>query len=290
MKCVVSFSSGIGSWAAAKRCVEKHGAENVALLFADTFIEDEDNYRFLIEAAANVIGVPIPDCAYREIPGLEEIPERKRVLQEMADQSMREIPGLHWISDGRTPWEVMGDAKFIGNSRVDPCSKILKRELMAKWVKARCGGHTEIALGIGWDEDHRIKKVIERNPGWNYTAPMCDAPFLSKAKMLEWARSEGLEPPRLYGMGFPHANCGGFCIKAGQASFAMLLKNFPERYRHHEEEEESLRAVVGNNSILRIQRGKRKYKITLKQFREMIESGKDYDHLEYGGCGCALPV
>jgi 3'-phosphoadenosine 5'-phosphosulfate sulfotransferase (PAPS reductase)/FAD synthetase len=50
------FSGGVGSWAAARRVVEKHGTEDLVLLFADTLIEDEDTYRFLREAAANVGG------------------------------------------------------------------------------------------------------------------------------------------------------------------------------------------------------------------------------------------
>lgn len=51
------FSGGAGSWGAAKRTVERHGPDDVLLLFADTLIEDEDLYRYLEEAAANV-GAP----------------------------------------------------------------------------------------------------------------------------------------------------------------------------------------------------------------------------------------
>ena len=42
IKHLVMFSGGVGSWAAAKRVVERHGTEGVVLLFADTLIEDED--------------------------------------------------------------------------------------------------------------------------------------------------------------------------------------------------------------------------------------------------------
>jgi 3'-phosphoadenosine 5'-phosphosulfate sulfotransferase (PAPS reductase)/FAD synthetase len=254
LKCVVTFSSGIGSWGAAKRCVEKHGAENVTLLFADTMIEDEDNYRFLHQAVENV--------------GAK----------------------LVTIADGRTPWQVMTDARIIGNSRIDPCSSVLKRKLMDKWRNEHCDSDTEIAFGLSWDESHRFERTRSRNPKWNYTAPLCDAPYLTKNDLLSWARSEGLEPPRLYGMGFPHANCGGFCIKAGQASFALLLKNFPERYKHHEEEEEKLRGIVGDHTILKLSRKGETKKITLKEFREMVESKQEYDEFEFGGCGCALPI
>jgi 3'-phosphoadenosine 5'-phosphosulfate sulfotransferase (PAPS reductase)/FAD synthetase len=91
---VVMFSSGISSWAAGKRWAEMHGTDGMRLLFADTGIEDEDNYRFLHEAADN-IGAP-----------------------------------LIILKDGRDPFQVMRDERIIGNSMFDPCSKLLKRKLL----------------------------------------------------------------------------------------------------------------------------------------------------------------
>jgi hypothetical protein len=40
---IVMFSGGIGSWAAAKRVAERHGTDNLTLLFTDTLIEDGDS-------------------------------------------------------------------------------------------------------------------------------------------------------------------------------------------------------------------------------------------------------
>jgi 3'-phosphoadenosine 5'-phosphosulfate sulfotransferase (PAPS reductase)/FAD synthetase len=90
IKHVVSFSGGMGSFAEAKSCVDQFGKNNVTLLFSDTMMEDEDLYRFKDEC------VKFLKCE------------------------------LITLSDGRTPFEVFKDEKFMGNSRVDPCSKILK--------------------------------------------------------------------------------------------------------------------------------------------------------------------
>jgi len=57
---IAQFSGGAGSWGAAKRVAETHGTADLLLLFADTLIEDQDTYRFLLEGAANVMGVPAP--------------------------------------------------------------------------------------------------------------------------------------------------------------------------------------------------------------------------------------
>jgi 3'-phosphoadenosine 5'-phosphosulfate sulfotransferase (PAPS reductase)/FAD synthetase len=249
---VSHFSSGITSWAASKRYAEAHGTEGMVLLFADTLIEDEDNYRFLHEAAEN-IGAP-----------------------------------LVIIKDGRSPWEVMRKKRIIGNSRIDPCSEILKRKLLANWVKENTTDDTLQIFGIGWDEIHRLERLKVRLKHGTPIAPLCDPPYLTKRNCIQWAESEGIKAPRMYGMGFPHANCGGFCIKAGQASFAILLKNFPERYAMHEAEEESMRELLGDHSIMKKYVNGERQNLAMKQLRETIEAKQEIDEFDFGGCGCAL--
>ena len=172
MKHIVNFSGGIGSWAAAKRVVAKYGTQDVVLLFADTMMEDEDTYRFLYEAAANV-GVP-----------------------------------LTRIADGRTPWQVFFDERFLGNSRVDPCSKILKRELLDKWRADNCNPEISIVyLGIDWSEIHRLHDLQAYPSEWKFEGPMCEEPFLDKEEMIAMAEAQGIKRQKLYSLGFPHANC-----------------------------------------------------------------------------------
>ncbi len=258
MKHVVSFSGGAGSWMAAKRVAARFGTENLILLFADVKMEDADLYRFVAEAAANVGGQFVT------------------------------------ITEGRDPWEVFFKGRLLGNSQKDPCSRILKRDFLEKWCKKNLGPDDVIYLGIDWTESHRLEKTRKAKPHRRWEAPLCEAPFLSKADVLTEMRAEGIEPPRLYGMGFPHNNCGGFCIKAGQAQFALLLKTMPERYAYHEQREQEIRAHLDKNvSILRDRRGMKPggkpKKLTLRVFRKRIElNDKDYDEEEWGGCGCAL--
>jgi 3'-phosphoadenosine 5'-phosphosulfate sulfotransferase (PAPS reductase)/FAD synthetase len=248
------FSSGISSWAAAKRYAETNGTDGMVLLFADTGIEDEDNYRFLHEAAAN-IGAP-----------------------------------LTVIADGRTPWDVFADVRMIGNARVDPCSKHLKRKLLDKWRNTNVPRDAAIILGIAWDEEHRIRKVRELCAPWNYIAPLCDKPWISKRDCIAWAKREGIEPPRMYAQGFAHANCGGFCVKAGQATFRLLLAHYPERYAEHEKAEaELMKKLKGKWGVMRDRRGGTAKPMTMRQFRERVEADENaYDKTDLGGCGCAL--
>jgi 3'-phosphoadenosine 5'-phosphosulfate sulfotransferase (PAPS reductase)/FAD synthetase len=256
---LVMFSGGVGSWATAKRVVERHGTENTVLLFADTNMEDEDLYRFLGEAAEN-IGAP-----------------------------------LVRVADGRNVWELFYGNHCIGNGKVDLCSSKLKRELLDKWRNEHCDPEqTTIYIGIDWTEEHRLRRAQECGAPWRYAAPMCEAPYMQKKEMLEWLKREGIEPPRLYKMGFPHNNCGGFCVKAGHAQFELLLRTMPERFRWHEQWEERVRADqiargIVPSSVLYHRRGGPRQRITLREFREQIERQPELlDEFDWGGCGCAL--
>ena len=248
---VCMFSGGITSWAAAKRVAEQEGTDGMVLLFADTLIEDEDCYRFLSDGAAN-IGVPVTR-----------------------------------IADGRDPWQVFRDKRFLGNSRVDPCSRILKRELLDKWVAENAPEATTI-VGLSWDEPERVERFKARMAPRKVRAPLAEKPWVSQRMALEWARREGLRPQRMYALGFAHNNCGGFCVKAGHGAFATLLRNFPQRYAHHEAQEEAIRAELGDVSIMKDRTDGATRPLTMKQLREPIESGKQIDLFDHGGCGCAI--
>lgn len=254
MRHIVTFSGGVGSWAAAKRVVASEGAENVTLLFSDTLIEDEDLYRFLDEAAANV--------------GAE----------------------LVRIADGRDVWQIFFDERFLGNSRIDPCSKILKRQSFDRWLRDHCNpAETVVYVGIDWSEEHRYTRLRDRRAaeGWTYRAPLCDAPYLTKTDVFAWLKREGIQRPRLYDMGFAHNNCGGFCVKAGHGHFKRLLAAMPERYAYHEGKEREIRAYLDADvSILTDTEGGVKSPLTLEAFRKRVEAGAQVDLFDLGGCGC----
>lgn len=253
MKHVVSFSGGACSFWAASRVIERHGREGVTLLFADTRMEDEDLYRFNRDASAH-LGIP-----------------------------------LTVISDGRTPWEVFRAEGMMGNSRVDMCSRILKRELLDRWHRENClEMTTTLYVGLDWTEEHRLHRLRARKPDWRIEAPMCEEPLWDKCRMMEELTKIGITPPRLYRLGFPHNNCGGFCIKAGQAHFAHLLRVLPDRFAFHEAQEQGMRETLGDVSVMKDRRGGTVATLTLRQLRERIAAGEEFDRHEWGGCGCAI--
>lgn len=252
---LVQFSGGIGSWMTARRIRDKimRRGDTLSLLFADTMMEDEDLYRFLEDAADDVKG------------------------------------DLIQIRDGRDVWQVFKDEKFIGNTLVDPCSRRLKRELLRKWIEDnREPEDTIIYLGIDWTEIHRYERAVPRWEPWTLRAPMCEKPLLDKAAMLDALADRFIEPPRLYALGFPHNNCGGFCVKAGAGQFALLYHTMPERFAYHEQREQEVREYIGADvAILRRRAGGVTRPQTLRELRERIERGEKVGR-DMGGCGCAI--
>lgn len=253
MKHIVSESGGIGSYLTARYVVKTFGPENVIRLFADTKMEDEDLYRFL-DDTEQFLGVPITK-----------------------------------ISEGRNVWEVLTDERMLSH-RLDPCSKILKRKLLWKWITERYDPDECIVyLGIDWTEIHRLERVAKLRSPYTVKAPLTKPPLLNKGEMRGLVESDGLKIPRLYTLGFVHNNCGGFCIKAGQKQFKTLLEKMPERYLFHEEKEKEFQRVTGKKyTILRDRRGGTTKRMTLEDFRRRVENNQPTDEHDWGGCGCAI--
>jgi hypothetical protein len=249
------YSGGIGSWAAARRVIDKYGSRNVILLFTDTVIEDEDLYRFLYETSDQL------ECK------------------------------LVWLKDGHGPWEVFKDVKWIGNSRIAQCSHLLKQKVATKYIKENFNpDEVTLYVGIDWSEIHRLPSIMKHWLPYKVEAPMTEEPYLDKHDMIKALKSIGIEQPRLYKLGFSHNNCGGFCVRAGQGHFINLLKTMPERYKYHEQKEQEMREYLGRDDISILTRTVNgiEQTLTLRMLREEWESGlgKQIDMFDIGGCGC----
>lgn len=252
MKHLVLYSGGLGSYFTTKRIVESGvKKEDIILLFTDTKIEDEDLYRFLKESTEK-LGIPLTD-----------------------------------YSDGRTVWDVFKDVKYLGNSRLDPCSRVLKREMSRKFIKQFSPEEVIIYLGYDWTELHRYEKAEKAWLPYIIKSPLCEPPYIDKDEMKNMIELDGIKLPRLYEMGFAHNNCGGGCVKAGIGHFAMLLEKFPERFTVWENKEEEIRQSLGKDvSILRRTKNGIRSNFTLKQLREEKESLSNNELCDIGGCGC----
>lgn len=293
MKHIIFYSGGVGSWATAKRVAAKHGTQDLVLLFTDTLIEDRDLYRFMIEAAGQIFNVDVRDLvsATMWIPPVshESMEDRKSYLLDLARLVRARIPQFAWIAEGRDPWEVFKKERWIGNSRIAPCSHILKQETAARYIKTNFKPEdTTLYMGIDWTEEHRTKAPTKNWAPYEVQFPMCEEPYIDKLEMIAELEALGIEQPELYKLGFAHNNCGGYCCRAGQGHFANLLEKKPELFKYHEEKEEEMRQYLGKDtSMMTKQKKKVKYQYTLRNLREDVQGKScEIDMNDIGGCGC----
>lgn len=253
VKHIIFYSGGLGSFYTAYKVIQKYGTRNVELLFTDTLIEDQDLYRFLNETA------------------------RKLDVK------------LTKIADGRTPFEVYKDVRFLGNSRIAPCSHELKQKPAKKWLKENYSPEECILyLGIDWTEEHRTKAPKKNWSPYQVEFPLCEEPYVNKVEIIKTLEEMEVEVPRLYNMGFAHNNCGGFCCRAGQGHFTTLLKQMPERYKHYENLEKEFQEWIGKDvTMMKKTKDGKTERYSLEDLRKDYESEpQQIDLFDVGGCGC----
>lgn len=243
----ISLSGGLAS--AASAIIAAEAGIDYEMYFADTLIEDEDLYRFNDDVAA-FLG-----------------------------------KSIHKLVDGRTPWQVFVDRRYIGNSRKAQCSLELKTKQIKRALR---GEDRDLVLGMYLDEQDRLERAAAKWPDRKVRSLLIEHSY-TPGDVAKLFSRVGIAQPRLYGLGFPHNNCGGMCVRAGQGQFAALLKHFPQRYAQHEKEMTRAMRKIGPTAKPFLRRnvdGKREY-LTMKEFRLGIESGNIKPPAqEFGGCGC----
>lgn len=236
---IVLFSGGLASFEMAQRVLNKYNRQSVRFWFFDTQIEDQGLYQFL------------SDCE----SALDVTIERH--------------------ADGRHPWQVFRDERYIGNTRVPLCNRVLKRELLERLLKSHFPANNVVLhFGFEWAEAGRMEKAGIKWRARNYRVefPLAKPPFLTTEDFVTRVRQRGIKVPRLYQLGFRHNNCGGACVQAGIGQWSRLWRLFPDRYVWHERQEEETREYLNKDvAILRDRTGGVTRPLTLRELRSRLE-------------------
>lgn len=234
---VVQFSGGIGSACAALSVARRHGTDRLVLLIADVLQEDPDLWRFS-EAIAHHLGVR-----------------------------------LTIVCDGRTPWEVFADKRWLGNARVAHCSVEIKVIPCLQWLEINADPATTI-LYIGLDANKRdaarAPAIVDGWAPWTVEFPLLQEAPRAKRELLQEVADLGIAPPRLYELGFEHNNCAGMCVRAGARQWRLLHDVFPQRFATALREEQKLRGELGDVAMLRYQRDNVKHPLPLAMLAARI--------------------
>lgn len=294
-KQIIFFSGGLSSWMTSQRVIEEYGTKNLILVFTDTLIEDEDLYRFLLETSQEIFNIDQSELIeeVKKIPPIthKTMDDRKEFLRELAKKTNDLNKNFIWLSDGRDPWDVFRDERWIGNSQIAHCSHKLKQEMSERWIKDNYKpDECVLYLGIDWMEEHRVKKPVRKWDPYQVKFPMVDPPFLTKIDIIKELEKLNINVPRIYGMDFDHNNCSGFCVRGGQGHFVNLLEKNRPLFLYHEQKEQEMREFLGRDdvAILRRQRNKVRKAFPLRELRLEYEerNGEGIDKDDIGGCGC----
>lgn len=191
---VVGFSGGVTSAWCAHWALQEYPKDQVILLFHDTKEEDADTYRFITEMAGK-LGLPVTER-----------------------------------SDGRSVTEVFRDEGAIANNRMAFCSRILKAEQGAKFIKElKKAGMTEVVKVLGFTarEEKRVQRAMGHADAASIAVrfPLIET-GMSKQACADWCLSLGVKPPAMYRWS-EHANCVG-CVRGGKAYWLAVKENRPD--------------------------------------------------------------
>lgn len=244
---IVSLSGGNSSAVAAERTLQKYRHHSVELVFCDTDWEDDDLYRFLDD------------------------------VERRLDKPIT----LLW--DGRNPLQVGENEHIIPNQKLAKCSDRLKVEVMQKHVRQYQAAGFDVVMVIGYDyrdnqpKGDRPPRTIRTRWNWRRQGVTVDYPLLdtpieldSERTVKEW----GIQPPRMYALGYTHNNCGGRCVRQGKGDWRRTLTHFPERFAEVEGWERAMRLNPTNAAytFLRDEREGYGGNITLEQLRLETEA------------------
>ncbi|MFS0558818.1 hypothetical protein [Brevibacillus sp. 179-C9.3 HS] len=219
---IIFFSGGTSSFSVADWVKTNYPGDNIVLYFTDTLWENYDLYRFIDEASDKL-----------ELPMLTH-------------------------SVGLNPIELMFEKKLVFNSMIGDCSKVLKIQVAADFLKRGKKPSIEkwrnkqylkaedfvteaiLYFGIGFEEMHRQGPIWKNWQPFKVEMPLIDYVIDNDAVL----KKHGIRKPILYELGFSHNNCNGCCVKAGQGHYKNLKQKMPDVFLKIMEQEHHLKVCV----------------------------------------------
>ena len=191
----VWFSCGAASATAAYLTLQKYGESNNIRIVNNPVKEEHlDNERFLLDME-DFLGVEIEKCTNPKYPG-------------------------------NSAYDVWERRKYMSGVVGAPCTLELKKNARLLWEKENSSDHIVLGFTVEESERHRRFSLTERND----IIPVLIDEGYTKQDCFDFINSIGVEPPAIYKLGFPNANCIG-CVKASSPTYWNLVRErFPDTF------------------------------------------------------------
>lgn len=154
----------------------------------------------------------------------EEHADNRRFLADCERWFGRAVTVLRDEKYGASVLEVFRRVRYMKGPMGAPCSRNLKRKLLAEWSKP---GDVAV-LGFTLEERDRYDDFVERFPNEPILAPLIER-GLGKADCLAMVERAGIELPLMYRLNYNNANCIG-CVKGGEGYFNKVRRDFPAEF------------------------------------------------------------
>lgn len=157
---------------------------------------------------------------------LEEHEDNRRFAADCERWFGQPIKVLRNDRYGASTREVWRRKRYIKGQNGAPCSKALKRDVLAG-VALPLWGDVSV-IGYTAEEQGRADILEDLYPEERFSFPLIEH-GLTKSDCQAMVARAGIELPLMYRLGYDNANCIG-CPKGGQNYWRAIREDFPERF------------------------------------------------------------
>jgi 3'-phosphoadenosine 5'-phosphosulfate sulfotransferase (PAPS reductase)/FAD synthetase len=240
---LISFSGGRTSAYMLRMILDAHGGtlpDDVHVCFANTGKEREETLRFVHECATRW-GVRVRWLEWR--PAAPKPPKgtKRRTSTEVAASRFEEVGFNSADREGRWFAELIRRKRYLPNTDMRYCTEEMKVLTMRRFMVAQGYAHWTNAVGLRWDEMHRVFKQMARNEagGQPYTSvlPMArQATQVRKRDIMQFwfgkdrldlsLRADSLPQGFDLGLDDHEGNCD-LCFLKGRSKKSRIIRDQP---------------------------------------------------------------
>lgn len=184
-----------------------------------------------------------PDCDIRIVnnPVIEEHPDNTRFMKDVARWLQRPIEfAVSREYPNASAVEVWEKRRYMSGPSGSPCTMILKKHARQEWEKVHRPDYH--VLGFTLDELPRLRRFLVSERG--NVLPVLVAAGYDKQMCYDRLIAEGIQPPKMYALGYPNANCVG-CVKAASPTYwNHVRKTHPDVFYERAEQSRRIGAKL----------------------------------------------
>jgi hypothetical protein len=185
---------------------------------------------------------------------VEEHPDNERFVRECEEWFDHPIQLTGNDKYGSSIYEVFRKTRYLVGPSGARCTEELKKAVRRSIERPK-----DIQVfGYTFEEQDRVDRFLDANAYVNLSLPLVDRK-LTKADCLAVLRSEDIELPEMYRLGYKNNNCIG-CVKGGAGYWNKIRLDFPETFERMAKMEEHL-----GRTVLRLSVEGEKHGVPLRQ-------------------------